>query len=111
MDRTERYRALIKRILEECAEQTPVFEGAQMETVVDDQGGHYLLWEVGWRGSRRIHSCYLHVDLKDGKIWVQHDGIYGGITQQLLDSGVPEQDIVLGFHPPHARRLTPFAVA
>jgi hypothetical protein len=49
----------------------------------------------------------LHIDIKGGKIWVQHDGI----TQKLLDAGVPHNSIVLGFHAPSERKHTPFAVA
>ena len=74
-------------------------------------GGHYQIWHIGWDGWKRIHYCVLHINIKDGKIWVQHDGIYEGITQKLLDAGVPHKSIVLGFHAPSERKHTPFAVA
>lgn len=113
MCQTDEYRGLIKRILYEEAEFAAQGKlgDSEVQIVEDDKNGHYELWRVGWDGSKRIHFCFLRVDLKDGKIWIQHDGIPDGITPELLKSGVPEQHIVLAFHPPHARKLTPFAVA
>lgn len=51
------------------------------------------------------------IDIKDGKIWVQHNGTERGIAQDLLELGVPKQDIVLAFHSPTRRKYTDFAVS
>ncbi len=65
---------------------------------------------VGWSNKRRVYGCVLHVDIKNGKIWIQHDGTEGGIADELMDRGVPKHDIVLGFHSPFKRQFTDFAV-
>jgi hypothetical protein len=52
----------------------------------------------------------MHIDIKDGKIWIQHDGTEVGIATLLLEQGVPANDIVLGFHTPFMRQFTEFAV-
>lgn len=70
---------------------------------------HYLLLHNGWRGNRRTHGCSLHIDIKDGKIWIQHDGTKVGIATVLLERGVPAHDIVLGFDSPYMRQFTEFA--
>ena len=57
-----------------------------------------------------LGGCILHIDIIDGKIWIQHDGTEGGIALDLIDHGVPKQDIVLGFHSPFKRQFTDFAV-
>ena len=57
-----------------------------------------------------MYGVVLHVDIIDGKIWVQQDGTEAGIANQLVELGVPKQDIVLGFDPPMMRDLTDFAV-
>ena len=44
------------------------------------------------------------------KIWIQHDGTEGGITQELIDRGIPKNDIVLAFHSAFKRQFTEFAV-
>ncbi|KAF3885538.1 hypothetical protein DA73_0400008760 [Tolypothrix bouteillei VB521301] len=40
----------------------------------------------------------MHLEIKDSKIWIQHDGTEVGIATLLLEQGVPKEDIVLGFH-------------
>lgn len=52
----------------------------------------------------------LHVNIKDEKIWIQHDGTERGITNDLLELGVPKHDIVLAFQSPARRKYTDFAV-
>jgi hypothetical protein len=52
----------------------------------------------------------LHLDIKNGKIWIQYDGTEDGIAYELLKLGVPYQDIVLGFQPARVRSDTEFAV-
>ncbi|NEO02004.1 MAG: XisI protein, partial [Moorea sp. SIO3I7] len=52
----------------------------------------------------------VHVDIKDGKIWIQHDGSEIAIADQLVELGVPKQDIVLAYQAPIMRQYTEFAV-
>lgn len=59
-----------------------------------------LRCEVAWRGNRRTYGCSLHLDIKDGKIWIQHDGTEVSIATQLLELGVPKDDMILAFHSP-----------
>jgi hypothetical protein len=109
MDRVNEWRALIKQIIREYASFDPSTRDVAVETVFDDEHDHYELVHVGWEGPRRIDGAVLHVDIRDGRIWIQHDGTDQGITQQLLDAGVRPEEIVLGFHPPSHRHLTRYA--
>jgi hypothetical protein len=52
----------------------------------------------------------MHLDIKDGKIWLQWNGTEDDIAAELMSMGVAKQDIVLGFHTPYARQFTDFAV-
>ena len=68
---------------------------------------------VGWRNQQRVYWPVLHVDIMDNKIWIQQDGTEVGIANELVELGVPQQDIedvLLGFDPPNLRHLTEFAV-
>ena len=66
---------------------------------------------VGWKDANtRIYGCILHVDIIDGKIWVQHDDTEDAIAEQLVAKGVPKQDIVLADHAPHLRQYKEFAI-
>ena len=50
-----------------------------------------------------MHGCLIHVDIIDGKIWIQRDGTERGVAQDLIDAGVPRDQIVLAFRAAEAR--------
>ncbi|NJO42492.1 MAG: XisI protein [Cyanobacteria bacterium CRU_2_1] len=68
------------------------------------------LVQVGWQNNRRVYGCILHLDIKDGKIWLQHNGTERQVADELVALGVPKQDIVLGFQSPSKRKFTEFAI-
>ncbi|WP_419183614.1 XisI protein [Scytonema hofmannii] len=86
-------------------------EEYEVQTIFDDQQDHYQLLYVGWRGNKRHFGCILHLDIKDGKIWIQHDGTEEGIANRLVEMGVPKQDIILAFHEPYIRQFTGFGMS
>ncbi|MGK7890860.1 MAG: XisI protein [Leptolyngbyaceae cyanobacterium] len=108
----EKYRQYIQTILREKAERASHPANAleyEVQTVFDQTQDHYQLLHVGWRGNKRQFGCVLHVDIKDGLIWIQHDGTEEGLANRLVEIGVPQQDIVLAFHEPEIRQYTDFA--
>ena len=110
-DRIILFQKTLRQIFEKYSQFKLSYADVEIELVLDDDRGHYELWQIGWQGHKRIHACILHVDIKDGKIWIQHDGIHEGITDELLEAGIQPKEIVLAFHSPTARRHLPFAVA
>lgn len=111
MDKVILYRQYIQELLTERAKLRCESDPIESETIFDTLSDRYQLVNVGWKdASTRIYGCVLHVDIKDGKIWVQHDGTEDAIADQLVALGVPKQDIVLAYHAPHVRQYTEFAV-
>lgn len=51
------------------------------------------------------------MDIKNGKVWIQYNGTEAEITDNLVKAGIPEEDIVIGFHSPYKRKFTKFAVS
>ena len=49
-------------------------------------------------------------DIKDGKIWLQHNGTEIDFAEELVKAGVLKQDIVVGFHSSFMRQFTEYAV-
>ena len=110
MGEQNRLREFIKQILMECARYKPSYGDIEVQTIFDTENDHYQLVNVGWNGNRRIHGCVLHIDIKNGKIWIQHDGTEEGVADELVRLGVPKDQIVLAFHSPYKRQFTGFAV-
>ncbi|MBI3948551.1 MAG: XisI protein [Armatimonadetes bacterium] len=111
MAEVARYADIIKRVIREYAAIRPAKGDIAIETVFDDAGGHYELTYAGWDGYFHIHGSVIHVDIRDGKVWIQHDGTEGGIASELVEAGIPPDHIVLAFHHPDKRQYTSFAVA
>lgn len=110
MDKLERYRDILKRVIHYYAGLRKPDGPVRYEAIVDPANDHYELMSVGWEGGRRIHGCVIHLDLIDGKIWIQYDGTNWPVADELLQAGVPKEDIVLGFQPEEVRPFTEFAV-
>ncbi|MEG4036242.1 XisI protein [Microcoleus sp. S36b_A4] len=111
MDKVSLYRQHIQELLTERAHRRSPSDPVSSETIFDLVSDRYQLVNVGWKnGSTRIYGCVIHVDIKDGKIWVQHDGTEEAIADQLVARCVPSQEIVLAYHAPHVRQYTEFAV-
>ena len=109
MDPVTTWTDALERILTEHA-AIPYANGELSTEFVSDRArGRYLLVDVGWRGAERVHGALVHVDVIDGRFWIQYDGTEYGVANELVDAGVPRDRIVLVFHPPSLRRHTGFA--
>jgi XisI protein len=111
MAKLDQYRQIIQTLLTDYSQVRSANEDVEAQTIFDTQRDHYQLVHTGWSNKRRIYGCVLHLDIKNDKIWIQHDGTEGGIAHHLIAQGVPAQDIVLAFHSPFKRQFTEFAVS
>ncbi len=110
MDKIKKYRELIEKLINEYAQYKPSYGNIEVQTVFDKERDHYQLLNVGWHDYRRVRGCVLQIDIKnDGKIWIQHDGTEIGVANELVEWGVPKEDIVLAYHAPYKRKYTGFA--
>lgn len=103
------YRQIIERVLTDYAQVRYAYGEIQTEIVFDCERGHYLLMNVGW-DQVRVHGCLVHVDLIDGKAWIQRDGTEEGIAADLEAAGIPKEHIVLAFRSPEVRKYSGYAV-
>jgi ketopantoate reductase len=87
------YAEILKRIIREYAEIRPSYGDVQVEMIFDDAPGHYELMYAGWHDSPRIHGSVIHADIRDGKVWIQHDGTQQGIAGELVEAGIPKEHI------------------
>jgi len=108
VDALEPERHLVERILCECA-RFYASKDVRTLTLFDRSHDQYLLLNEGWDGFKRIPYTWVHVELRDGKFWIQQDGTQDGIAVDLMSAGVPKERIVLAFHHPSRCKDTEFA--
>ncbi|MEO1396071.1 MAG: XisI protein [Cyanobacteria bacterium J06634_5] len=112
MNKLENHRQIIKSILNGYAQIQPAYGEISRQTVFDQEQGHYQLINTGWENRRRVYGCLIHLDIKDdGKIWIQYDGTETGIANQLVEQGIPKNEIVLAYQSDYMRSLSDFAVS
>ncbi|MCA9963343.1 MAG: XisI protein [Anaerolineales bacterium] len=112
MEKIEQYRKFVQEILAEYTQQVAGSEPIETQLIFDPVRDHYQVVDIGWEDDfQRTYGVIVHVDIKDGKIWVQRDFTEPGIATELVERGVPPSDIVLGFQAPFKRPFTEFAVA
>lgn len=111
MDTLTHWREIIKSILKENAAYKPAYGDITVELVLDEKGDHYELSYIGWDGYDRIHGSIIHIDIRDGKVWIEYDGTDDEIANRLVEAGIPPSHIVLAYRHPNKRKYTSFAVA
>lgn len=110
MDRVETYRKIIMELLKEYNQHASDDADIEQDVLFDTERDHYQIMMIGWQGKLRISQSIIHIDLKGDKVWLQQDNTDAEIANELVERGIPQTQIVLGFQPPHRRQYTGFAI-
>ncbi|MBC8230114.1 XisI protein [bacterium] len=108
MDRREEYKETIKQLILDYAKIKPAYGDIDREVVFDEERGHYEILSIGWEGKKRIHSAVIHIDIKDSKVWLQKNSTDLEVAEELVEAGIPREQIVLGSVLPQSRKLTKY---
>ncbi|NET56801.1 MAG: XisI protein [Symploca sp. SIO2E6] len=77
------YRALIQTWLVEQSQVKPINGNIEVQTIFDQERDRYLLVDLGWDGHRRVYNCVFHLEIKEGKIWIQRKNVSVSSSQKL----------------------------
>jgi hypothetical protein len=112
MDKIALYKKIVRTLLEQYADaDADQQEGIKTYLIADDQHGHYLLMTIGWHDNQRTYFPYLHIDVRDDRVFVEKNMSEIAIAKELEAKGIPRMDIVLAFHAPYKRPHTGYATA
>lgn len=80
----------------------------QVVPIFDRQNDRYQLLCQGWTaGEKRMFHPVIHIEIIQGKVWIQHNQSDLDIGEALSNRGIPKSQIVLGLHPRSVRQLNP----
>ena len=65
----------------------------EVHLIFDTERDRYQVLHIGWEDLSRVFGCIIYVEIKDGKIWIERDGMEIGVGNELVEVGVPKQDI------------------
>lgn len=113
MDQLANYQQIIQDLLTEihALDTSEINNGIESQLICDTKNNHYLLVDVGWNEQEYVYGTFIHIDIKDDKIWIQRNNTEINLTQSLLEKGVKKEDIVLGLHSPFMRQFSDCGVA
>lgn len=111
MDSLSAYRDAVKRVLMTYAKIPYAHGELSCEALFDGVNDRYALVTLGWQAGKRVHFVLVHIDIRDGKVWIEKDNTEEGVARELVEAGVPKSQIVLAFRPPEVRKETEYAVA
>lgn len=64
--------------------------GIEEQLLFDTQRDHYQVLALGWEKGRRVYFCILHLDIRNGKIWLQENSTDFDVIGELEEKGVPQ---------------------
>jgi hypothetical protein len=111
MDKVEQYQEIILQILSEYTLIRYANLDAENQLIADKENHRYQVVTIGWDRNKFIHDVPMHMDIINGKIWIQRNMTEIDLGQRLTEMGVPKSDIVLGFLSPKVREYSEYAVA
>ncbi|MDB9529024.1 XisI protein [Oscillatoria sp. CS-180] len=113
MDKLEKYRRIIQEVLVAYQKWASKADQSRVKQCVsfDENHDHYFWFHIGWNDKRRDFGVTVYLRIENDKIWVEEDWTQHGVANDLLNAGIPAEDIVLGFQHPSKRPLTNFAMA
>ncbi len=113
MDRVKKYETIIIAMLKGYTDSWNQNDTQiQSQLIVDPKGKHYQLMRLGWKNDDEyVHYCVFHIDLIQGKVWIQENRTDILIAEELVELGIYKKDIVLGLLPPILRKDSEYAAA
>ena len=111
MDKVLKYENIILGVLKPYANIRYSNIDAQNELIADKENHRYQIVTIGWDKDKFVHDCPIHIDIINGKIWVQRNMTEINLDKIFADHHIPKSDIVIGFLSPKMREYTEYAVA
>jgi len=112
VDKLERYRIIIKRVITQHASlmKSQPLPGEEVVCLFDEDTDNYLLLRLGWVRSKRLYSATLHLRIYNDRVRVEQDWTEDAVAE-LVAAGVAREDLLLAFNPPGLQEATELAVA
>lgn len=99
MDTSKTYQEIVKNVISNYAKLRPSHGNIRLDVLFDETRDRYALMQVGWDRGQRIRGNLIYIVIENNKILIEYDGLECGISQDLIQQGIPEHDIIFNFLP------------
>jgi hypothetical protein len=97
MDTPTFHRQIVKDVILHYAALRPSHGDIRLDHIFDEVHDRYALVQVGWDRGRRVRGLLLYVTLDGDRICIEYDGMECGITDDLIQRGIAEEQIDLAY--------------
>jgi hypothetical protein len=113
MVKLEEYRQIIRDLLTEIRGYTDSSNpnGIEEQIIFDTEHDRYLLIDVGWNQKEYVYGTLVHIDIKNGKVWIQRNNTEINLAERLVERGISKENIVIGLHSPFMRQFSGYGLA
>jgi hypothetical protein len=94
---THALRTAVKQVISHYARFTPSHGTIRLDPIFDETHDRYALMQTGWSQNQRIRGNLIYITIQANQIQIEYDGMEQGITQDLIDQGVPNHQIIHTF--------------
>ena len=101
MDKITTYQNIINHILSKWTNYSNTdMPNVKYELLVDENKCNYILYVIGWHNNNYHHDWVYHLQIKGDKIWIHEDRTDEPIANVLIQKGIDQSAIVLGYMSP-----------
>ena len=112
MDKLENYRQILQKIVKRHAQFQPANGEIETHAVIDTENDDYMVVDSGWNEKgRRIYDVVLHFRLQNDTVHIERNNTDAEIVQELLESGIEKDDIILAYNALPYQRLNDLIAA
>ncbi|WP_445176423.1 XisI protein [Microcoleus sp.] len=99
MEKLAQYHQYVQTSITRYAEDDVSDDEVEVQLILDTERDHYQWMNVGWEHLTRIYRSIIHIDIKEEKIWLQQNLTDQNPAEELVEMGVPREDIIFGLQP------------
>ncbi|MEH2192677.1 MAG: element excision factor XisI family protein [Nostoc sp.] len=70
MDKLDRYRNVIRNTLAAYLNISYANANIRNRAAFDLENDQYLIISEGWNNKQHLHSCLIHIEIIDSKVWI-----------------------------------------
>ena len=91
---TQSLRVIIQDVIQNYARLQPSHGKIRLDAVFDVERDRYALMQTGWSQGKRVRGNLIYVTIESNQIQIEYDGMENGITEDLIERGVPTHQII-----------------
>lgn len=115
MDKTITYQTIVSAIIlayQEYLAKAHLHQiDERVKAIMDKEHNAFQLLVAGWKNKKYTFSVLFHLEIIAEKVWIQCNNTEFYLADELMEKGVPKEDIVLGFLNENDRAYSGFAVS